>query len=583
MGLPEEKDLGGVPARPATTTSAANDSDDSSTMTESHKATEALEKNAKAAEAQGEAGNPALQDIDVEAQREDITLEKVGSRKSNVSHKTGHSKLSRLSKSKTKEKLPPPAIPVMDLDKGIVGWESQHDPEMPLNFAPSRKWLITGLLSAVTFMTPFASSILAPALSALEKDFNETSITKGAMPVSIFLLGYAVGPLFLSPLSEIYGRNIILVTSSAWFCAWLIGCALAPSLDTLIFFRFLTGVGGSACQTIGGAIIADMFPVSDRGRAMTIWMLGPMFGPSCAPVIGGFVSETIGWRWVNWLAFIPATIAVALMTFLSRETNHQVLIAHKTKRLQKELNRPELRSCYVDPDAPALSKGQILLNGLIRPMKMLFRSAIIFSVSLYIAFAYGCLYLLFNTIPIVFQGSYHWSIGITGLVYLTLLIGYGVGLAAFSILSDKTVVRMTAANGGVYEPEFRLPDCIWFALVLPITFFWYGWSADKAVHWIVPVIGIVPFGIGIVGVWLPIQAYIVDAYPQYAASGLAAFSVLRCTVAAFLPLAGPQMYKSLGVGWGSSLLGFIAVALIPIPTLIYKYGKWMRTRFPLTL
>lgn len=290
-------------------------------------------------------------------------MEKVGSRKSNVSHKTGHSKLSRLSKSKTKEKLPPPAIPVMDLDKGIVGWESQHDPEMPLNFAPSRKWLITGLLSAVTFMTPFASSILAPALSALEKDFNETSITKGAMPVSIFLLGYAVGPLFLSPLSEIYGRNIILVTSSAWFCAWLIGCALAPSLDTLIFFRFLTGVGGSACQTIGGAIIADMFPVSDRGRAMTIWMLGPMFGPSCAPVIGGFVSETIGWRWVNWLAFIPATIAVALMTFLSRETNHQVLIAHKTKRLQKELNRPELRSCYVDPDAPALSKGQILLNG----------------------------------------------------------------------------------------------------------------------------------------------------------------------------------------------------------------------------
>ena len=162
-------------------------------------------------------------------------MEKVGSRKSNVSHKTGHSKLSRLSKSKTKEKLPPPAIPVMDLDKGIVGWESQHDPEMPLNFAPSRKWLITGLLSAVTFMTPFASSILAPALSALEKDFNETSITKGAMPVSIFLLGYAVGPLFLSPLSEIYGRNIILVTSSAWFCAWLIGCALAPSLDTLIF------------------------------------------------------------------------------------------------------------------------------------------------------------------------------------------------------------------------------------------------------------------------------------------------------------------------------------------------------------
>ena len=168
-------------------------------------------------------------------------------------------------------------------------------------------------------------------------------------------------------------------------------------------------------------------------------------------------------------------------------------------------------------------------------------------------------------------------------MYLTLLIGYMVGLGIFSSLSDKTVVRMTAANGGVYEPEMRLPDCIWFAAILPISFFWYGWSADQATHWIVPVIGIVPFGIGVVGVWLPIQAYIIDAYPQYAASGLAAFSVLRSTVAAFLPLAGPQMYDSLGIGWGTSLLGFIALALIPIPALIYKFGKKMRQRFPLKL
>lgn len=510
-------------------------------------------------------------------------MERVESRKSNVSRKTHGSILSRLSGNKTKDKLPPPTLPVMDLDKGIVGWEGQHDPENPLNFAPGRKWLIVSLLATITFMTPFASTILAPALAAMERDFDVDDITKGSMPVSIFLLGYAVGPLFLSPLSEIYGRNMVLISASAWFCVWLIGCALAPTLDTLIFFRFLCGVGGSACQTIGGAIIADVFAVSDRGRAMTIWMLGPMFGPSCAPVIGGFVSETIGWRWVNWLAFIPAAMAVVAMIFLNRETNHQVLMACKTEKLREELKRPELRSCYTDPEAPVLGKKQILLNGLIRPLKMLFRSAIIFGVSLYIAFAYGCLYLLFNTIPMVFQGSYHWSIGVTGLVYLTLLVGYGIGLASFSLLSDRTVVRMTAANGGVYEPEMRLPDCIWFALVLPVTFFWYGWSADKAVHWIVPVIGMVPFGVGMVGVWLPIQAYIVDAYPQYAASGLAAFSVLRCTVAAFLPLAGPQMYKTLGVGWGSSVLGFVAVALIPIPTLIYKYGRWMRHRFPLEL
>jgi multidrug resistance protein len=454
---------------------------------------------------------------------------------------------------------------------------------MPLNFSAFRKWLLVAMLSIITFMSPFASSILAPALGSLQADYHETDLTKGAMPVSIFVLGYAVGPLFLSPLSEIYGRNVVLVSANAFFCVWLIGCALAPSLDLLIFFRFMCGVGGSACTTIGGAIIADMFPVSERGRAMTIWMLGPLFGPTLGPLVGAFVSQTIGWRWVNWIAFVPATLTVCAMVVLNRETNHQVLVERKTRRLRRQLNRPDLQSCYFNPDAPPLSGSRMLVNGLVRPFKMLFTSAIIFSVSIYIAFAYGCLYLLFNTIPPVFQETYGFSIGATGLVYLALLVGYFFGLGLFYTLSDKTVVRMTKANNGVYEPEMRLPDCIWFAFAMPITFFMFGWAADKGAHWIVPTIGLVPFAFGIIGVWLPIQAYIVDAYPQHAASGLAAFSVLRSTVGAFLPLAGPRLFESLGVGWGSSLLGFISVALIPIPALIYRYGAWMRKRFPVNL
>lgn len=111
------------------------------------------------------------------------------------------------------------------------------------------------------------------------------------------------------------------------------------------------------------------------------------------------------------------------------------------------------------------------------------------------------MYLLFNTIPLVFQSNYDWSLGTTGLVYLTVVIGYVAGLVIFSTMSDKTVVRMTAANGGIAEPEMRLPTCIWSALLLPVTFFWYGWSADKQIHWIVPVIGIVPFGTALIGIW----------------------------------------------------------------------------------
>ncbi|KAJ6789286.1 hypothetical protein PWT90_02152 [Aphanocladium album] len=538
---------------------------------------------AQVVQEKGPAGRPSPiheSDDDLEAQIDDTIGHDVEKVTTNASR---GSVLSRLSRKKTKEKLPPTILPLMDLDNGIVGWESQDDPAMPLNFAPFRKWLMIWLLSAITFMTPWSSSILAPALEQIQSEFHVGSATLAAMPVSIFLLGYAVGPLVLSPLSEMYGRNMIMIGSNLFFCLWLIGCALAPSINTLIFFRFMCGVGGSACQTVGGAIISDLFQISERGKATTVWLMGPILGPSLAPVVGGFVAETIGWRWTNWISFIPGMLVVACMVFGNKETNARVLMRIKTEKLRKELNRPELQSCYIDPSKHVLSKRQILLLGLTRPIKMLFRSAILFSISLYIAFNYGCLYLLFNTMPTVFGGNYGWSLGVAGLPYFSLMIGYLISITIFAIISDRTVVRMTKANNGIYEPEMRIPYCTYFAMLIPISFFWYGWAADKHTHWIVPVIGIIPFSAGIIGVWTPANAYIIDAFPEYAASALAGFAVIRCTIGAFLPLAAPAMYASLGLGWGTSLLGFVSLAFVPVPFLIFRYGKWMRERWPLTV
>ncbi|KAK2022708.1 major facilitator superfamily transporter [Colletotrichum zoysiae] len=456
---------------------------------------------------------------------------------------------------------------------------------MPMNFPRARKWLIICFLSGITFMTPFASSILAPAIGRFNEDLGNDDLTVGTLPVSIYLLGYAVGPLFLAPLSEMYGRRPVLNAANLFFCAWLIGCALAPSIPSLAVFRFLTGVGGSGCLAVGGGVIADMFPVAERGVAISIWMIGPLIGPTLAPIAGAYIAQGLGWRWCSWIALIAATPMALIIAVFNQETNPRVLIARKAVRLRAELDRLDLRSVYDDPHpslagAPKPTSAQVLLRGLSRPLKMLFLSPILFGVSLYCAFAYGVLYLLFSTIPLVFTATYGFSVGTTGLVYIPLGLGYLIGMAFFTTLSDRTVVRMTKANGGVYEPEMRLPDCIYFAAVLPVTFFWYGWTAEFKTHWAAPVVGLLPFGVAILGIWQPIQAYVIDAYPLYAASAMAAFTVFRSVVAAFLPMAGPPMYDALGLGWGNSVLGFIAVALIPVPALIYRYGgrlrKWQK-------
>lgn len=220
---------------------------------------------------------------------------------------------------------------------------------------------------------------------------------------------------------------------------------------------------------------------------------------------------------------------------------------------------------------------------MLRPLKMLFLSPIVFILCLYLALVYGLLYLLFTTITTVFISTYHWQPQICGLAYIGLGIGFFSGLAVIAKISDATVVRMTKANNGVFEPEMRLPTCIIFACFIPITFFWYGWSIEKAVHWIVPIIGLVPFGFGMMGLYIPIQTYVIDSFQAYAASGIAALAVSRSLFGAFLPLVGPVMYSSLGYGWGNSILGFIAVALIPVPLFIYKFGGRIRKMHPIKL
>lgn len=121
------------------------------------------------------------------------------------------------------------------------------------------------------------------------------------------------------------------------------------------------------------------------------------------------------------------------------------------------------------------------------------------------------------------------------------------------------------------------------AVLLPIGLFWYGWSADKKVQWIVPIIGTVFIGIGNIAIFMCIQTYLVDTFNIYAASALAANSVIRSVIGATLPLCGRQMYNKLGLGWGNSLLAFIAIALLPIPSLLYIFGERIRTRYAVKL
>ncbi|KAJ6021171.1 hypothetical protein N7540_006675 [Penicillium herquei] len=467
---------------------------------------------------------------------------------------------------------------LMDLTNGIVGWEDNQDPANPRNYAKSRKWFLLALVSIVTLISPFASSVFAPAASYAAADFDETSSILTTLMVTSYLFGYTVGPLFLSPLSELYGRQIVLSSATIFFVMFQIGCALAPNTAALIVFRVLTGTGGSACLTTGAGVVADLFAPHERGLAMSVFGFGPLFGPVLGPICGGFIAQRAGWRWVFWVLVISSGALTTFVVIFNRETNPVILIERKTAKLRVELDRPELQSCYEKGNTDNVSKTSFFVRRLTTPLRLLFHSPIVSIIAVYIAMVYGCLYLLFTTITDVFQNTYHWGVGISGLAYIGLGLGFLVGQVAFGLISDKITLRMTKQNNGVFEPEMRLPLTIFFALFVPISFFWYGWSVDAGTHWIVPIIGLFPFGFGMIGIFTTLQTYVVDSYTLYAASGIAAITVTRSLFGALLPLAGPYMYDALGYGWGNSLLGFLTLAMLPMPFVFRRYGRTLRER-----
>ena len=227
-----------------------------------------------------------------------------------------------------------------------------------------------------------------------------------------------------------------------------------------------------------------------------------------------------------------------------------------------------------------LTHRQLFLRAIVRPTKLLILSPIVFLLSLLCAFVFGLLFLLFTTFPTVFEEQYHFSAGVSGLSYLGVGIGMAISLASFATISNK----LQAALGENPPPEGRLRPMLWVMPTIPIGIFWYGWAAEKQVHWIVPILGTFLFGFGVLWVIMPTQLYLVDAFgPEAAASALAANVILRLLSAAFIPLAGPSLYAHLGLGWGNSLLGFIGVAFLPLPFFFYKYGGWLRERFPVEL
>ena len=255
------------------------------------------------------------------------------------------------------------------------------------------------------------------------------------------------------------------------------------------------------------------------------------------------------------------------------ESYPPVLLVYKARRLRFESGNWALHARHEEWDVTLRELGN---KYLVRPFQLL-ATPICFLVALYASFVYGILYLSLAAFPIVFQEIRGWNQVVGALPFLAYLVGILIG-AVINLSNQRFYLKRFKANNNRAVPEARLPPMMIGSVLFAAGMFVFGWTSPKHIHWIGPIIGAVMMGFGFFTIFQAALNYLIDTFQKTSASAIAANTFLRSVFAGCFPLFTNAMFHNLGVPWATSVLGFISVALIPIPYLFYTYGRRIRAR-----
>lgn len=469
----------------------------------------------------------------------------------------------------------PPELP--SREKYLVSYDGPDDPIHPQNYAVWKKTVFSAIVGLNALCISMGSAMFSASAPVVEELFHVGS-TVGTLGTSLFVFGFASGPVIWGPLSELFGRKIVMVCSSFTYVCFCFATATSENIQSIMITRFFSGFLGAAPLVTAPAVMADMFGIRTRGQVTCVFAMVLFGGPMLAPIISAFIVKNphLGWRWPMYIVGIISGFATFLNVFVLKETHHPLILVRKAETLRRRTGNWGIAAPH---EEVSLDFKEIVEKNLTRPLVMLFTEPILFLITLYNAFIYGILYLFLTAIPLIFQGKYHFAPGVAELPYLGMFIGTFIG-GLICLVLEKRFLKVMAANGGKPVPEERLVPMMVGSFFFAAGLFWLGWAGDypDKVHWIVPTLGAASAGIGLIAIFLPCINYIIDCYLFFAASALAGNTFLRSAFGAAFPLFARQMFVNMEIRWACTLLGCVAIALIPVPFLFYKYGRQLREK-----
>ncbi|KAL9037751.1 MAG: hypothetical protein Q9180_003545 [Flavoplaca navasiana] len=388
------------------------------------------------------------------------------------------------------EKIDAPSQSENDKVEHRLEWEPD-DPGNPRNWRTAYKGWLTFQLGMLALAASLGSSIISPANKAIS-EYTHVSPEVATLSLSLYVLGFAFGPMLWGPIGEVWGRKVSLLPPMFSLGLFSIGTATSKTATSIFVTRFFGGLFGSAPVSNVSAALGDLWAPKARGTAVTFYALCVTGGPTLGPVIGSSLTVSyLGWRWTEYIEAIWVFTITSVGVFALPELYAPVLLKRRAIHLRKMTG---IQYWHPHEDVK-LDFKSIVTKQISRPLRMLFTEPMVTCITFYASFVYGILYMTLEVFPIVFGEIRGWKLVISTLPFLGLLVGVLCAMA-INLANQPRYMRIVDEHGGKPVPEARLPPMLIGGLLMVIGLFWFGWTASPPHHWTLPVTACAFIGAG---------------------------------------------------------------------------------------
>ncbi|KAF2500880.1 MFS transporter [Lophium mytilinum] len=502
----------------------------------------------------------------------------------------------------------------LDTNEIILIPTPSSNPNDPLNWYAAYRLYIAVLVCFAMFMTNFLAAGPSVAIVSMTESFfgppgpnMPAHIATTAYLYTVPALCQGMGMLFWMPFIAKYGRRPVYIISFVIYTATAIWCGVTKSYGVELAGRVIMGLASGAGECLGPLTIADIFFLHERGSIMAMYTAALSMGVGGGIVISGLIVKTLSWRYIFYVGTALTGLTTILVIFTFPETTFMrgqeqsieiipvgVVVdegeklsdtaTHLENRLELELGSADAYRRQLPPSRSYLSSLRIftgtytsepLWRIFLRPISLVLLPPVLWA-SLVMSVTIGFLVAITSNFASAFAATYNFAPWQSGLCFISSIIGSFIAITFGGRVSDWTADWFTKRNGGLREPEMRLPAVVIGGIFVPVALILYGVGINNQLHWMVPTLGLGCLNFAIVQLTSVSLVYTIDCYRPAAGEVAVSQLVFKAAFGFLLSFYTNPWIDSLGYTKAFGSMAGIASVVILFAIPLYFFGKGIR-------